>query len=135
MRQSDVNRYFTMSEAEIATPFPLPKLPAYELPRARSSEFDQTSSLPEDLSSRSATASRADTSGNSGSEPTSVVYRHERAHFSPSARAGTTATPFTSPSVNAPSGASASLNEMPLVMQISAKSRPSSESVRLLSET
>ncbi len=30
MRQSDVNRYFTMSEAEIATPFPLPKLPAYE---------------------------------------------------------------------------------------------------------
>src|SRR5207237_3403618 len=51
--------------------------------------------------SRSAWASRGETSGYSGSEPTLGRIFHERAHFFPSARRNSTATPGTSSSRNA----------------------------------
>src|SRR5205807_2405979 len=54
--------------------------------------------------SRSAWASRGETSGYSGSEPTLGRIFQERAHFLPSARRGSTATPGTSSSRKASLG-------------------------------
>ena len=55
-----------------------------------------------------------------------MVYRQERAHFLPTALAGTTATPRTSGMTKASAGAGARNTAIALVMQISARSTPSS---------
>src|SRR5688572_13320403 len=86
-------------------------------------------------SSRIAAASRAESSGYAGSLPTSVVMRHERAHFLPSARAGTTVMPVTSGSVKAPAGAGLLTILMAEVMQTSAMSTPESAAPRSPSVT
>lgn len=73
MRQSGINRYFTMFTREAATPCHANKQSAPDETGADCDLCNQASSLPSAFNSRSASASRAETSGNSGSEPTSVV--------------------------------------------------------------
>ena len=64
---------------------------------------------PSAFHSRSACASRGDTSGYSGSLPTVGRIFHDRAHLVPTAFSTTTATPGTSLSRNAAAGASSLL--------------------------
>src|SRR5262249_36373698 len=76
--------------------------------------------------SRSAWASRGETSGYSGSAPTVGRIFQERAHFLPSARRGSTATPGTSSSRKACFGPSPATRLAALVIATSARSTPSS---------
>src|ERR1700709_2637604 len=77
---------------------------------------------PSAFHSRSACASRGETSGYSGSAPTSGRIFHDRAHLVPTAFSTTTATPGTSLSRNASAGAS-SLDTIAFeVMNASARS-------------
>src|SRR5690606_26756584 len=69
-----------------------------------------------------ASAQRAQVSGASAVLPTSGSTCQRRSHCAPSARAATTATPWTSARRKALSGAGASLTVMSEVMQTSAKS-------------
>src|ERR1041384_5376181 len=67
---------------------------------------DNYTLTPSAFHSRRACASRGEPSGYSASSPTVGRIFHERAHLVPTAFSTTTATPATSPSVNAPAGAS-----------------------------
>src|SRR5476649_1263133 len=70
--------------------------------------------------SRSALASRGETSGYLGSAPMVVRIFHERAHLVPSARLGITATPGTSGRLKAPS-------ELPTLRMVNAEVMRSEE--------
>src|SRR6185437_1565111 len=80
--------------------------------------------------SRSALASRGDTSGYFGSVPTVARIFHERAHLTPSARLVTTATPVTSGRRKASPGPSPLTNVAAEVMQTSARSTSTTASNR-----
>src|SRR6202035_714444 len=88
---------------------------------ARAQVGGQTAT-PSAFHSRSAFASRGDTSGYSGSSPTVGRIFHDRAHLVPTAFSTTTATPGTSFSLKAPAGASSSVSIAFEVMQTSARS-------------
>src|SRR5258706_14903521 len=90
---------------------------------------------PSAFHSRSALASRGDTSGYSGSSPTVGRIFHDRAHLMPSAFSTTTATPATSFSRNAPAGASSLVTIAFEVMLTSARSTSNSVSKIFLSDT
>src|SRR5882757_2250273 len=90
---------------------------------------------PSAFHSRSACASRGETSGYSASSPTSGRIFHDRAHLVPTAFSTTTATPGTSPSVNAPAGATSLVTIAFEVMQTSARSTSNSVLKIVLSET
>src|SRR2546423_2924167 len=90
---------------------------------------------PSAFHSRSASASRGDTSGYSASSPTVGRIFHDRAHLVPTAFSTTTATPGTSLSVKAFGGASALVTIAFEVMQISAMSTSNSVLKIALSET
>src|SRR6266700_1146520 len=85
--------------------------------------------------SRSAWASRGETSGYSASSPTVGRIFQERAHLVPTAFSTTTATPLTSLSVNAFAGASSLVTIAFEVMLTSARSISNSVSKIFLSET
>src|SRR5713226_9147210 len=85
--------------------------------------------------SRSAWASRGDTSGYSASSPTVGRIFQERAHLVPTAFSTTTATPGTSFSLNASDGAPSLVTMAFEVMQTSARSISNSVSKIFLSET
>src|SRR5882724_6822591 len=85
--------------------------------------------------SRSAWASRGETSGYSASSPTVGRIFQERAHLVPTAFSTTTATPGTSLSLNASAGASSLVTIAFEVMLTSARSISNSVSKILLSET
>src|SRR5580693_738253 len=85
--------------------------------------------------SRKAWASRGVTSGYCGSSPTAGEIFHERAHFLPSARRGSTATPRTSSSRNAAAGPSPSTRVAAEVMHSSARSAPTATPNKSVSET
>src|SRR5450631_3544028 len=85
--------------------------------------------------SRSARASRGDTSGYSGSSPTVGRIFHDRAHLLPTAFSTTTATPGTSFSRNASDGASSLVTIAFEVMQTSARSMSNRVPKILVSET
>src|SRR6266851_2702261 len=85
--------------------------------------------------SRSAWASRGDTSGYSASSPTVGRIFQERAHLVPTAFSTTTATPGTSFSLNASDGASSLVTIAFEVMLTSARSISNSVSKIFLSET
>src|SRR5262249_61080122 len=84
--------------------------------------------------SRSAWASRGETSGWAGSEPTLGRIFHERAHFLPCASRTSTATPLTSSSRNASGGPSPSTSVAAEVIAISARSMSRSAANRSGSE-
>src|SRR5450759_338043 len=86
-------------------------------------QMRRQTATPSAFHSRSAFASRGDTSGYSGSLPTEGRIFHDRAHLVPAAFSTTTATPGTSFSRNAPAGASSLLAIAFEVMQTSARSR------------
>src|SRR5467141_2718726 len=90
---------------------------------------------PSALHSRSACASRGETSGYSGSSPTVGRIFQERAHLMPTAFSTTTATPGASFSPNASDGASSLVTIAFDVMQTSARSISNSVSKIFLSET
>src|SRR6478735_2491480 len=90
---------------------------------------------PSAFHSRSAAASRGETSGYSGSLPTSSEIFHDRAHLVPTAFSTMTATPGTSLSRNAPAGASSLVAIAFEVMNTSARSISNSVLKMLLSET
>src|SRR5882757_9324043 len=90
---------------------------------------------PSAFHSRKACASRGDTSGYSASSPTVGRIFHDRAHLVPTAFSTTTATPATSPSVNAVAGASSLVTIAFEVMQTSARSTSNSVLKIVLSET
>src|SRR5947199_5026959 len=75
-------------------------------------------------SASTAPSQRRQISGWLADLPTSSSTCQQRAHFSPLASAGTTATPVTSGRVKAPAGASPATRSPSEVMQISARSRP-----------
>src|SRR5450631_33146 len=85
--------------------------------------------------SRSACASRGETSGYSGSSPTVGRIFHDRAHLVPTAFSTTTATPGTSFSRNASDGASSLVTIAFEVMQTSARSMSNRVPKILVSET
>src|SRR5882672_1843678 len=90
---------------------------------------------PNAFHSRSALASRGDTSGYSGSSPMVGRIFQDRAHLVPTAFSTTTATPCTSFSRNASDGASSLVTIAFEVMQTSARSISNRVSKILLSET
>src|SRR4029077_7860278 len=90
---------------------------------------------PSAFHSRSACASRGETSGYSGSSPTVGRIFHDRAHLMPTAFSTMTATPGTSFSRNASDGASSLVTIAFEVMQTSARSTSNRVSKILLSET
>src|SRR5882757_11557474 len=90
---------------------------------------------PSAFHSRSAWASRGDTSGYSASSPTVGRIFQERAHLVPTAFSTTTATPGTSFSLNASDGASLLVTIAFDVMLTSARSISNSVSKIFLSET
>src|SRR5712664_725788 len=90
---------------------------------------------PNAFHSRSAWASRGETSGYSASSPTVERIFHDRAHLVPMAFSTTTATPGTSFSLNASAGASSLVTIAFEVMLTSARSILNSVSKILLSET
>src|SRR5437879_6149807 len=90
---------------------------------------------PSAFHSRNACASRGETSGYSGSSPTSGRIFHDRAHLVPTAFSTTTATPCTSPSVKALAGAVSLVTIAFEVMQTSARSTSNSVLKMFLSET
>src|SRR5438552_4680324 len=94
-----------------------------------------TEAWPSAFHSRSACASRGETSGYSGSSPTVGRIFHDRAHLVPTAFSTTTATPGTSFSRNASGGASLLVAIAFEVMQTSARSISNSVLKILLSET
>src|SRR6266852_3728001 len=85
--------------------------------------------------SRSACASRGETSGYSGSSPTVGRIFHDRAHLVPAAFSTITATPGTSFSRNASAGASSLVTIAFEVMQTSARSISNSVAKIFLSDT
>src|SRR6266566_378264 len=87
------------------------------------------------LHSRSACASRGETSGYSGASPTVGRIFQERAHLVPTAISTTTATPGTSFSLNASADASSWVAIAFEVMQTSARSSSNSVSKMFWSET
>src|SRR6185312_4453728 len=80
-------------------------------------------------SASTAAEQRSHKSGCAATVPTSVSTRQQRWHLSPGASATTTATPATSGSVKAPAGGAAAVSVPVDVMQISARSSPSSASM------
>src|ERR1700683_4593713 len=90
---------------------------------------------PNAFHSRSACASRGDTSGYSGSSPTVGRIFHDRAHLMPTAFSTTTATPGTSCSRNAAAGASSLVAIAFDVIETSARSTSNSVSKIFWSET
>src|SRR5262249_53345605 len=90
---------------------------------------------PSAFHSRSASASRGETSGYSGSSPTVGRIFHDRAHLVPTACSTTTATPLTSLSVKAPAGGVSLLTIAFEVMQTSARSTSKSVAKTALSQT
>src|SRR5450631_1576431 len=90
---------------------------------------------PNAFHSRSAWASRGETSGYSGSSPTVGRIFQERAHLVPTAFSTTTATPATSFSLNASDGASSLVTIAFEVMQTSARSMSNSVPKIFWSET
>src|SRR5450756_1203253 len=89
---------------------------------------------PNAFHSRSALASRGETSGYSGSSPTVGRIFQERAHLMPMAFSTTTATPGTSLSRNAVAGGSSLVTMAFEVMHTSARSISNSVSKIVLSE-
>src|SRR5436190_6884813 len=90
---------------------------------------------PSAFHSRNACASRGDTSGYSASSPTVGRIFHDRAHLMPCAFSTTTATPCTSPSLNASAGAASLVTIAFEVIETSAKSTSNSVLKIFLSDT
>src|SRR6266446_6177634 len=116
----------------------LSRTPVIMGPRFRGDDDDYRTYrtvIPSAFHSRNACASRGETSGYSASSPTVGRIFQERAHLVPTAFSTTTATPLTSPSVNAFAGASSLVTIAFVVMQTSARSRSNSVLKIVLSET
>src|SRR5467141_3845460 len=98
------------------------------VPRFRGDDVNYYTATPSAFHSRSAWASRGDTSGYSASSPTVGRIFQERAHLVPTAFSTTTATPGTSFNRNAPGGGSSLVTIAFEVMKTSARSTSNSVS-------
>src|SRR5205823_3446850 len=105
------------------------------VPTFAGNDVDCYTAIPSAFHSRSAWASRGDTSGYSGSSPTVGRIFQERAHLVPTAFSITTATPGTSFNRNAADGGSSLVTIAFEVMKTSARSTSNRVSKIFLSVT